>query len=472
MSIENPKVLKDTGLNVFLLDPGGRGHAMAKELLESDRVTVLQTSIQATIQDTGGEKVKLYKNDSKDPVGNTLALSQISKPDLVLALPENPLSKGLTDKLNEAGIPSLGPLQEHTYLEGDKAAAKKFMLRWGVPVPEFKIFTDPSDAQKYICQRSEPLVVKASGLAAGKGSLVCDDQRQATEAVKTLMIDKIFGDAGSKIVVEDRLFGIEQSCTILTDGNDFTIMPTARDYKQRFDGNQGKNTGGMGSHSPSGNEDIFSESKVIERIVRPTLKGVVAETGKSYRGVLYAGLMWVFEGSEWNPYVLEFNIRPGDPEWQVIAPKLNGDWGEMLLSAVNGKLGEINPTWSDKNYLTVCAVSGEVSPGVIKGKGKYPGYPNRYLPGQQITFRGILPNEGYFLHSGTISINRDGKNEHFETSGGRVLCAVGSGEHLNQARSAAYQTLSGVVFNYMDYRKDIGEPVLLKEERQQNNTVR
>jgi phosphoribosylamine--glycine ligase len=447
------------GLNIYLLDPGGRGHALAKEILKSDKVKSLWTSICAAERNYAGCKVKLYRYDSKNPSKQALKIAKKEKIDLVVVGPEKPLSDGLVDKLEEIGVPAFGPIQELTWLETDKAKAKQFMSRWNIPVGNYKVFLKYKEAKEYINTKSTPLVVKASGLAAGKGSIVCSSKKEALRALRSIMIDRVFGKAGNKVVIEDRLYGIEQSVTAITDGNSVILAPTARDYKQRFDGNKGFNTGGMGSHSPSGNENIFSEEKVIKRIIKPALEGIKRETGKLYKGVLYPGLMWVKESGEWNPYVLEFNIRFGDPEAQVILPRLESpNWVDIFLAVVNGNLSDIKCTWSDKQYLTVCAVSGEVPRKEAKGKGRYPGYPGRYKTRRIITgLNSFNKSDGYVLHAGTTR-----SNEEYVTTGGRVLSIVSSGKN---ARRNVYKILEQINFDYIDYRKDIGSPKLLKFER-------
>jgi len=450
-------VLKDTGLSVAVFDPGGRGHALTRELYRSDIVDRLHTNTAAAAMNSENITYFPYQKGS---AAEMATLVQEQGVDFVIVGPEAPLTAGAVNMLAGEGIPAFGPVKEHTWLESSKAEAKKFFTRWNIPVPEYRIFDDYSDAQIYIQSRLEPLVVKATGLAAGKGSIVCDDKEQAQDALHALMVDRKFGEAGDTVVIENRLFGIEQSVMIITDGKTALMLPPARDYKQRLDGNKGLNTGGMGSHSPSGNEDIFSEEKVLERIVQPALEGILHETGQPYQGVLYAGLMWVQEGGEWNPYVLEFNIRFGDPETQVVLPRLETpDWGEIFLAAINGKLGEITAQWSKEHYLAVCAVSGAVPKEESKGKGKFPGYPGRYKPDREIVFEGT-PEKGYILHAGT---RWDSSRNAWVTTGGRVLNAVGCGQNLETARDYAYKTLEGVSFEFMDSRSDIGNPQIERE---------
>lgn len=459
--ISNYRKSRDNNKNlkIYLLDPGGRGHALAKEILKSDKVKKLWTSIAAVAEENDPDKVELYRYNSKDPAQQSLTLAKKEKFDLVVIGPENPLSDGLVDKLSAIGIPAFGPEKELTWLESDKAAAKQFMSKMGIPVANYRVFNDYKLAKEYISAQEQKLVVKAAGLAAGKGSIVCESKTQALEAVQRIMLRREFGDAGDKVVIEDRLLGIEQSVTAITDGKSVILAPTARDYKQRFDGNRGLNTGGMGSHSPSGNEDIFSQEKVLERIIYPALEGIRQETGRLYKGVFYPGLMWIKEGSEWNPYVLEFNIRFGDPEAQVILPRLKRPgWVDIFLAAINENLHEIKCTWSKEQYLTVCAVSGEVPQSETKGKGKYPGYPGRYKT--QRIIRGLdklNKSAGYVLHSGTRF-----SNGRYVTAGGRVLSVVGSGQ---EARRNVYTMLKQISFDYMDYRRDIGSSKLLQKER-------
>lgn len=454
--LERPQVIRDTALNVHVLDSGGRGHATVRELLASDRVVTVTTSISAAVDDPEGHKVRLFRHDSKNAIAQTIDMAQELQPDLVFVGPEDPLIGGVVDQLHALDIPAIGPRQELTWLEGDKGDARLFMKKYGIPGPEFSVHDNLASARRYVQSRREPLVVKATGPAGGKGSIVCDDQSQALSALDAHMVERRFGDSGDKVVVEDRLFGIEQSVTILTDGQTAIFAPPARDYPHRFDANQGPITGGMGSHSPSGNENMFDPRKVQDMVVTPLLEGLRAEFGSQFVGVLYPGLMWVEENGVWNPKVLEINIRPGDPEWEVIAPRYRGDWAELMIAINNGRLNEIvkPDMWSNTAYVGVCAVSGAVPSGETGGKGQYKGYPWRYKTGQTATLQQFPSSQGHIIHNGT---HRVGDGE-YQVTGGRVLTAVGKGQNLAEAGQNAYQIYDNdIAFDYKDARRDIAD---------------
>lgn len=468
-------VRKDSGLNIYVAGPGAREHAITKEILKSDRVKNVWTGTAAAVRNRGGEKAVVYKYDSRNATSQALEMCKRHNVDFVVVGPEDPLIAGMVNRLADNGIPAFGPRKELTWFEGDKQKAKDFMVRNGIPTTEYRVFHDQdySQAIQYIQSRSEPLVIKDPYPVLGKGAFVCDTQEEALLALEKIIKKKELPSPGDKVVVEKRLFGIEQSITVIISGEDFFMLKRSRDYKQRYRDNKGPSTGSMGGYSPDGNDHIFSEEKVINRIVVPFIEGVRREIGERYKGILYPGLMWVYENGEWQPYVLEFNVRGGDPETQLVLPAINGDPVEIMLNTINGKLGESPRSLSTETFLGVYAVSGRIPKQ--GSEEEYEGYPGKYKPGQTIAgIQDIEEDEkGYVLHGGTRWVCHDQKHleqckdGHYETSGGRVALAVGKGPDLPTARENGYKKLGEFNFISKDSRPDIGDPELLRREREQ-----
>jgi phosphoribosylamine--glycine ligase len=319
----------------------------------------------------------------------------------------------------------------------------------GIPVADFDVFDDPAKACDYVHSVGYPVVVKADGLAAGKGSLVCDDVGQAEDAVHQLMVARIFGDSGRVVEIERRLYGRELSFFCFTDGKSVLPMVAAQDYKPARDGNTGKNTGGMGGYSPHPWLTAEMSRAIMDRVVLPLIHGFREKTGIVYKGILYAGLMLVEEAGGITPYVLEINIRLGDPEAQVILPRLETDLVEISEAIIQGRLHEVQPRWSPDYRLCLIAVSGRT-----KGKkGWYRGYPERYKIGVPIEGMDQIDQGCLVFHSGTGF----GESGQLITTGGRVLCIVSRGATLAEARETAYREMKKVSFEGVYYRSDIGK---------------
>lgn len=466
-------VRKDSGLNIYVAGAGAREHAITKEILKSDRVKNVWTGTAAAVVNKGGEKAVVYRFDSRHASQQAVDICTRNAVDLAIIGPENPLIEGIVDDLAENGIPAFGPRKDFGWVEGDKEKAKDFMRRNRIPTAEYRVFRDYSQATQYVKSKKELLVVKDPYPVLGKGAFVCDDQNEALVALEKIMVKKELPSPGDKVVIEERLFGIEQSITAIISGEDFLVFRTARDYKHH----KGKSTGGMGGHSPDGNEDIFSDQKVIDRIIIPFIEGVRREIGKPYKGLFYPGLMWIYRDGEWQPQVLEFNIRGGDPETQLVLPAVNEDPVEIILNTINGKLGESRASFSQDTFLGVYAVSGTVPKQ--GSEDEYEGYPGKYKEGQVIT--GIQDIEedqkGYVLHGGTRWVCHDQKEHlgqcndgHYETAGGRVALAIGRGPDLPTARNNGYDKLNKFSFNYKESKPEIGDPELLRREREQFGT--
>jgi len=436
-------------MHVLIVGSGGREHVTAWKFAQSSqvkRLTVAPGNAGILAMSWNDPRVRLAPLDYGDDL---LRFAQDENVDLTFVGPEKPLSAGLVDRFQAAGLRIFGPTQAAAQLESSKAYAKELMHALGVPVPEFRNFVSPEAARTYIRGLDYPVVVKADGLAAGKGSLVCDDTAQALQAVDALMVEKRFGDAGNCVVVEKRLYGREASFFCFTDGHTIRPMAWARDYKQAFDGDEGPNTGGMGGYSPNDEMDPTLVEKIMHRIALPLVHGLAEREGTAYRGILYIGLMLVEEAGELNPYVLEINVRMGDPEAQVIYPRLQTDLAEIAWACTDGDLDNLHFDWSDDHYLCVCATSGRVR----GSKGWYKGYPGRYRIGQPISGLEEVDDDVLIFHAGT---RWDEEAGCFRVQGGRVLAVVAGRPTLAEARRAAYREIEKIQFNGVRYRTDIG----------------
>lgn len=350
--------------------------------------------------------------------------------------PETPLAEGIVDQFSTHGLAIFGPSQKAARIESSKVFAKELMQKYGIPCAWSRSFASYDEARAYIQRQQPPIVIKADGLAAGKGVMVAQTKDEALVALKTIMSDKVFGASGDKVVIEEFLKGREMSVFVFTDGKAVSPPVTACDYKRIFDGNTGPNTGGMGSFSPP---DFYTDAlgeQAMSRIMRPTVKALAAE-GAPYMGVLYGGLMITSGG----PKTIEFNCRLGDPETQVIMPRLKSDLADVLLAAINQNLSSAKIEWSDE----ACA-------GVVMASGGYPGH---YKTGYPISGLNDIDKDIFVFHAGTKL--EDGK---VVTSGGRVLTVVAMGKTLAQARQKVYNNISRIRFEGVHYRKDIA---LIKE---------
>ena len=430
-------------MKVLVIGSGGRDHTIAWKFSQSPRVKKVYVAHgNAGISQTA-ECVEARTIEEMVEFANQERI------DLTFVGPESPLSAGIVDLFEEKGLAIVGPSQAASRLESSKCYAKEIMRELGIPVADFEIFDDPDSARDYVRSVGYPVVVKADGLAAGKGSLVCDDVPQAEDAIHLLMEKRIFGDSGNKVEIERRLYGRELSFFCFTDGKSVLPMVAAQDYKRARDDDEGKNTGGMGSYSPHPWLTEEMTKIIMERVVQPLITGFSEKTGIVYKGVLYAGLMLVEEQDDITPYVLEINIRQGDPEAQVILPRLETDLLEISEAIVQGRLSEITPQWNPDYQLCLIAVSGRT-----KGKkGWYKGYPERYKIGLPIQGLDKIAPDCQVFHSGTGF----GDEGQFITTGGRVLCIVSRGKTLEDARNKAYSEMEKVHFDGIYYRSDIGK---------------
>ena len=429
-------------MNALVVGSGGREHALAWALERSGR---FQRVYCAPGNAGTPQPLPVAATDVAGLVEACRALDVA----LVVVGPEGPLAAGLADRLREAGLAVAAPSAAAARIEASKAFAKALMERAGVPTARFHIFRDPERAEAYVARADRPLVVKADGLAAGKGVRVCETPEQALAAVRELMRQRRLGDAGRTVVVEERLTGQERSLMAVTDGQRWVLLPLARDYKRLLDGDAGPNTGGMGSVAPAPLPPGWDAVALAEAVVGPVLREL-AGAGAPFRGVLYAGLMLTDQG----PRVLEFNCRPGDPETQAqVAVTDPGALADALLAAagVSGATLPEDPLalWPDRPGA---APAGAASACCVVLAS--PGYPDAPLTGQPVEgLEQAAARPGVLLfHAGT----RRGDGGRILTAGGRVLAVVGTGQQAEQARQRAYEAVGQIRFAGMQYRRDIG----------------
>ena len=422
-------------MKVLVVGGGGREHALCWKLAQGASTSEV---LVAPGNGGTGDVARSVDVDVSDHEA-VVALCRQEQVGLVVVGPEAPLCKGLADALRGADFPVFGPGAGGAELEGSKAFSKALMNDHGIPTASFRTFDDADAAREYLeGELGFPVVVKASGLAAGKGVLICPDQEAAMQAVDRLMGERAFGSSGETVVIEDFLSGDEVSVHALTDGHTILTLPTSQDHKRVYDDDQGPNTGGMGAVSPSTRLSGAGVRTVEQEIMLPTLNAL-ARMDRPYRGVLYAGLMVTRGG----PKTLEFNVRFGDPETQVLLPRLRCDLGALLLACAEGRLDGVDDAafdWDPRAAVTVVLCSG--------------GYPAAFSKGHRIygiDDANALPNVTVF-HAGTA---RDDEG-NVVTAGGRVLNVTALGDTLEAARDRAYEAVGRITFAGMHYRKDIG----------------
>lgn len=419
-------------MNVLVVGGGAREHAIAWKLRQSPRLTDLFVAPGNAGTAAIAHNLPIQATD----IEGVRAAVRDHRVDLVVVGPEDPLSRGLVDRLTADGVAAFGPRQGAARIESSKAFAKRLMLEHGIPTADAAIFSNRTDARNYVEQRAGPIVVKADGLAAGKGVFVCDDPKEALRAIDLLMGDEaLFGEAGQTVVIEERLSGREVSAHAFSDGATVVPMPFSCDYKRALDGDQGPNTGGMGAYSPPMWLDEALEVVINERITEAAVRAMAAE-GWAYSGVLYPGLMITSDG----PKVLEFNCRFGDPETQVLLPRLKSDLLEICWATANGRLADARIDWSTDACVGVVMASG--------------GYPDQYRTGYTIAGLGTVEPDVLVFHAGTAA-EGDGT---VVTAGGRVLTVVATGRTLAEARGKVYRNVQRIHFSRCHYRKDIAAP--------------
>ena len=423
-------------MKILVIGSGGREHALCWKIAQSPKCDKLYCA-----PGNGGiSEIAELVDIKSDDIEGLLKFAKEKKVDLTVVGPESPLVAGIVDRFEKENLRIFGPKKDCALIEGSKVFSKELMKRLNVPTADFRVFTSSDEALKYLEEKKSPVVVKADGLCAGKGVVVCNTISKAKEAVNDMMVKKIFGTAAAKVIIEDCLVGEEASIIVIADGENVACLASSQDHKRIFDGDKGPNTGGMGAYSPAPvvTENLLRE--VMDKVIKPVIKGLAKE-GSPYKGALYAGIMVTKDG----PRVLEFNARFGDPETQAILPRMKSDLVEAMEKAIDGKLAGYNLQWDERPCVSVVMASG--------------GYPGDYEKGVEIKgveFARALKGVVVF-HAGTTQGRRlsDGGNT-FITSGGRVLNVTALGNDIKDAINNCYNAVQNINFNGMHYRRDIG----------------
>jgi len=413
-------------VNVLVIGSGGREHAIGWKLGQSDEVDTVfyapgngGTSNNVPIPVDGLDDIVKFASE---------------KDCFTVVGPEAPLAMGIVDIFNEKGLKIFGPTKDAAQLESSKIWAKKFMKRNNIPTAAFEVFNDATTAKEYVNETEHNVVVKADGLAAGKGVIVCNNKDEAKDAIDMMLVNKKFGDAGTNIIIEDRIDGVEASYIALSDGKKVIPMATSQDHKRVYDGDNGPNTGGMGAYSPTLAIDEVLSQKIQEKIIDKTITSLRNE-GITFKGFLYAGIML----KDGEPYVLEYNVRMGDPECQPILMRMNSDLFQYLKACVNDTLEKMPPiSW--KNKSAVCVV--------LASKG----YPESYPKGDEISGLDLMYDDAYVFHAGTKK-----QNKKIIANGGRVLGVTALGDTLELAIKSAYSVAEKIFWENKYSRTDIGK---------------
>ena len=427
-------------MKVLVVGSGGREHALAWKCAQSDVVSEVLVA-------PGNAGTSLEDKVHNVPVAaeDIEALAELAASeavDLTIVGPEAPLVAGITDRFEQLGLPCFGPSAAAAQLEGSKAFTKDFLARHGIPTAAYQNFSDLDAAVAYIREQGAPIVIKADGLAAGKGVIVATTIQQAEQAATEMLAGNRFGEAGARIVVEEFLDGEEASFIVITDGSSVLPMATSQDHEARDEGDTGPNTGGMGAYSPAPVVTAEIERRIMDEVIRPTLAGMKSD-GNNYVGFLYAGLMIMADGT---PKVIEFNCRFGDPETQPIMARLKSDLAALCKATLDGDLDDQSADWDPRAAL-----------GVVMAAG---GYPGSYEKGKTVSGLDAVDGENQkVFHAGTA---RSG--DAIVTSGGRVLCVVGLGDSVGAAATTAYDAVTKIRWDDVYYRTDIGHRAIGREQ--------
>ena len=416
-------------MKVLVVGSGGREHAICWKLKQSPRVTELYCA-----PGNGGiAQVAQCVPVTATDVDGMVQWAKEHQMDFVMVAPDDPLALGMVDALEAAGIPAFGPRKNAAIIEASKIFSKNLMEKYHIPTAKYCTFTDMEEALSYVRAEGAPIVVKADGLALGKGVVVAQTLEEAEEAVRSMMADKKFGESGTKVVIEECMTGPEVTVLAFADGEHLSPMPSSQDHKRAYDGNQGPNTGGMGAISPSPNYTPAVAKRCMEEIFLPTMEALKAE-GRPFSGVLYFGLMLTPHG----PIVVEYNARFGDPECQAVLSLLDSDLMEILLACREGRLDHMDIHWKDGAACCLVLASG--------------GYPMSYQKGYPISGLEEAGKTALVFHAGT-KITEDGQ---MVTNGGRVLGVTATGKTLTEAIDNAYESAKPISFTDMHFRTDIG----------------
>ncbi|EMW7172116.1 phosphoribosylamine--glycine ligase [Vibrio fluvialis] len=430
-------------MRVLIIGSGGREHALGWKVAQNPTVETVfiapgnaGTALEAKLQNV---------NIAVEDVAGLVAFAQDNEIELTIVGPEVPLVIGVVDAFRAAGLPIFGPTQAAAQLEGSKAFTKDFLARHNIPTAAYANFTEIEPALAYVREQGAPIVVKADGLAAGKGVIVAMTLEEAEEAIKDMLAGNAFGDAGSRVVVEEFLDGEEASFIVMVDGENVLPMATSQDHKRVGDQDTGPNTGGMGAYSPAPVVTQAIHDRVMQEVIYPTVRGMAAE-GNPYTGFLYAGLMIDSTGA---PKVIEYNCRFGDPETQPIMMRMQSDLVELCLAAIDGKLDQVESKWDPRASIGIVLAAG--------------GYPGDYAKGDIISGLPTTEVEGQkVFHAGTTD-----KDGHVVTNGGRVLCATALGNTVSEAQQRAYELAKQISWNGMFHRNDIGYRAIAREQENQ-----
>ena len=417
-------------MKILIIGSGGREHALLWKLKQNTRITESYVAPGNAGTATLATNIPIEASN----IAGLLQFAQEKKIDLTIVGPDDPLAAGIVDRFQQAGLRIFGPTAAAARFEASKSFAKDFMKRHGIPTAAAETFTSSEKASDYVRQAKYPLVVKADGLALGKGVIIAQSAEEALAAIKEIMVEKVFGTAGETVVIEEFLTGPECSLHALIDGENYLLFPDARDHKRALDGDQGLNTGGMGTISPS---QVLSDSmraRLHEEIFAPFLRGLAVEKIK-FQGMLFPGLMITKNG----PKVLEFNARFGDPETQVLMRRLQSDLLELIEATIDGKLNTVTPTWDERSAVCIVLASG--------------GYPGPIEKGKPITgLESANHDDVIVFHAGTKQVE-----EQIVTNGGRVLGIIALGSTLEEARKEAYAAANQIQFEGKQFRRDIGQ---------------
>lgn len=421
-------------MKVLVIGSGGREHALVWKIAQSPRLN----RIFCAPGNAGIARLAECLNIKAEDIPGLLDFARKDRIDLTVVGPEAPLTAGLVDHFEQAGLRVFGPSQAAAEIEGSKVFCKELLRKYGIPTGGFAVFNEPVLAKEYVREQPLPVVLKAEGLAAGKGVIIAQTVDEAVGAIDRIMVEREFGAAGDRLLIEECLVGQEASVMAFVDGTHLSPMVPAQDHKRVFDSDEGPNTGGMGAYSPvpAVTEDLYEVA--VNRILQPTVEAMAKE-GRTYRGVLYAGVMLTAEG----PKVLEYNCRFGDPETQVVLPRLNSDLLEIMEACVDGSLDRVQPEWSDKTAVCVVMASG--------------GYPGDYEKGKDLQgLQAAAAFEGVTLfHAGTTE-----KHGCVVTDGGRVLGVTALGDGFRDTIEKVYSAAGQIRFEGMHLRQDIGRRAL------------
>lgn len=428
-------------MNVLVIGGGGREHALAWKAAQSEKVE----TVFVAPGNAGTELEPKLENVAIDgcDIPALVAFAQENKVELTIVGPEAPLVIGVVDAFEKAGLPIFGPTQAAAQLEGSKAFTKDFLARHKIPTADYANFTDTNEALAYVRKVGAPIVIKADGLAAGKGVIVAMDLETAEDAIKDMLSGNAFGEAGSRVVIEEFLDGEEASFIVMVDGKNVLPMATSQDHKRAGDGDTGLNTGGMGAYSPAPVVTQEIHDRIMSEVIMPTVNGM-AEEGNTYKGFLYAGLMIMADGT---PKVIEYNCRFGDPETQPIMMRTKSDLVELCLAAIDGKLDSVTAEYDER-----------VAIGLVLAAD---GYPGSYPKGDVIA---NLPEpacaDAKVFHAGTAM-----KDGQVVTAGGRVVCVTALGDSVTDAQQKGYELLHKVKWPTAYYRTDIGFRAIAREQQ-------